>query len=158
MNRGIEDARRLLCVQEAYNFHHFIRDQVVHHPSAPFRGFGPVPDATSVMGRLSPRRTRSLHRHGCSHRMGLSRHVIPVSPAVPNVSYCLLHRSHHFRFRKCQNRTLPPLLFLRPRRRRCPSVLDRTDTGDKKLQLQIAQWRQDWVQLVASGRDGDALL
>jgi hypothetical protein len=30
--------------------------------------------------------------------------------------------------------------------------------GDKKLRSQIAQWRQDWVQLVASGRDGDALL
>ncbi|KAJ8587051.1 hypothetical protein M405DRAFT_843450 [Rhizopogon salebrosus TDB-379] len=29
--------------------------------------------------------------------------------------------------------------------------------GDKKLRSQIAQWRQDWVQLVASGRDGDAL-
>jgi hypothetical protein len=41
MNRGIEDARRLLCVQEAYNFHHFIRDQVVHHPSA-----GSVPSRT----------------------------------------------------------------------------------------------------------------
>ncbi|KAJ8587045.1 hypothetical protein M405DRAFT_822272 [Rhizopogon salebrosus TDB-379] len=33
-----------------------------------------------------------------------------------------------------------------------------SDTGDKKLRSQIAQWRQDWVQLVASGRDGDALL
>ena len=30
--------------------------------------------------------------------------------------------------------------------------------GDKKLRSQISQWRQDWVQLVASGQDGDALL
>lgn len=30
--------------------------------------------------------------------------------------------------------------------------------GDKKLRLQMAQWRQDWTKLVASGRDGDALL
>ncbi|KAG0698444.1 rab-GTPase-TBC domain-containing protein [Suillus ampliporus] len=30
--------------------------------------------------------------------------------------------------------------------------------GDKKLRLQMAQWRQDWTELVSSGRDGDALL
>ncbi|KAJ8587048.1 hypothetical protein M405DRAFT_327137 [Rhizopogon salebrosus TDB-379] len=59
---------------------------------------------------------------------------------------------------KFRNRSLPPLLFLRPRRRRCASVLDRTDAGGQKLRSQIAQWRQDWVQLVASGRDGNVLL
>ncbi|KAG1904536.1 rab-GTPase-TBC domain-containing protein [Suillus fuscotomentosus] len=30
--------------------------------------------------------------------------------------------------------------------------------GDKKLRLQMAQWRQDWVELVASGKDSEALL
>ncbi|KAF8846007.1 RabGAP/TBC [Paxillus ammoniavirescens] len=30
--------------------------------------------------------------------------------------------------------------------------------GDKKLRAQISRWRQDWSQLVASGKDGDALL
>jgi hypothetical protein len=30
--------------------------------------------------------------------------------------------------------------------------------GDKKLRSQMARWRQDWNELVASGRDGEALL
>jgi len=30
--------------------------------------------------------------------------------------------------------------------------------GDKKLRSQMAQWRQDWTELVASGKDGEALL
>lgn len=30
--------------------------------------------------------------------------------------------------------------------------------GNKKLRLQMAQWRQDWVELVASGKDSEALL
>ncbi|KAG1720797.1 rab-GTPase-TBC domain-containing protein [Suillus paluster] len=30
--------------------------------------------------------------------------------------------------------------------------------GDKKLRSQMAQWRLDWTELVASGKDGDALL
>jgi hypothetical protein len=66
--------------------------------------------------------------------MGLSRHVIPVSPVVLILTFpILLHRSHHFRFCKFRNRI--PLLFLRPRRRRCPSVLDRTDAGRQKAAI-----------------------
>ncbi|KAG1771237.1 RabGAP/TBC [Suillus occidentalis] len=30
--------------------------------------------------------------------------------------------------------------------------------GDKKLRSRMAQWRQDWTELVASGKDGEALL
>lgn len=30
--------------------------------------------------------------------------------------------------------------------------------GDKKLRSQMVQWRQDWTELVASGKDGEALL
>jgi hypothetical protein len=63
-----------------------------HHP---FREFSPVPDATLVMGCLSPRRTRSLHRHGCSHRMGLSRHVIPVSSVVPILTFLIAYHIDH---------------------------------------------------------------
>lgn len=71
-NHGIEDAKRLLCIQKTYDFHNFIRDQVVHHSFCEFR---PVPDSASNMGRLSSGRTRPIRCHGRSHRMDLSRHV-----------------------------------------------------------------------------------
>jgi hypothetical protein len=157
MNRGIEDARRMLCVQEAYDFHCFIRDQVVHHP---FREFSPVPDTASVMGRLSPRMTRALRRHGCSHRMGLSRHVIPVSPVILILMLPITYYIDHFTSSSANFETALSLLssFFVPEDNDALLSWIEQMLCDKKLRLQIAQWRQDWVQLVASGRDGDALL
>ena len=33
-----------------------------------------------------------------------------------------------------------------------------TTLGDKKLRANMTRWRQEWKQLVATGKDGSALL
>ena len=92
--------------------------------------------------------------------MGLSRHVIPISPVIPILTLSITYYIDHITSGSANFETALSLLssFFVPEDDDALLSWIEQMLGDKKLRSQIAQWRHDWVQLAASARDGDALL
>jgi hypothetical protein len=91
--------------------------------------------------------------------MGLSRRAIPVFPVVPILTFPIAYYIDHFTSGSANFETVLSLLssFLVPEDDDALLSWIEQMLGDQKLRSQIAQWRQDWVQFVVSGWDGDAL-
>ncbi|KAJ8582117.1 hypothetical protein M405DRAFT_868095 [Rhizopogon salebrosus TDB-379] len=117
-NRGIEDARRILCVQEAYDFHHFIRDQVVHHPSA-----NPVPFQTQL------RLWDAYLLEGPDLFVAMAITIVWVYRGT----------SHHFRFPNFETALSILSSFFVPEDDDALLSWVEQILGDKKLRSQIAQ-------------------
>ncbi len=127
---------------------------MVHHSIYKFR---PLPNATETLGRVFIRRLRRLYRHGHRDCLGLPRYVnFPYY--VPSLLIILV--LDQITSKSANFEIILSLLssFFVPEDENALMFWIEKTLGDKKLRTSLRQWREDWRDLVKTGKDSSALL